>query len=103
MAWEPREGCKGRYFTRTVRVNGQFRRLYFGNGPFARLVAYLDATSRAQHEQAKQFILAVQASHLNTEAPSEDVSDGTEMILHAALAIGGYHFVDRHWRRKRHG
>ena len=49
MPWEKRNG-KGRYYTRSRRMNGRQVREYYGNDKVAELIAQLDAIDRQVRE-----------------------------------------------------
>ena len=62
MGWEYRPS--GEYYTRSVRLDGNVQRLYFGNGPAGQLAATLDEQHRELDRQRR-------AAHARLEAGLE--------------------------------
>jgi hypothetical protein len=90
MAWD-----KGRYYTRSRKVNGRVDREYVGTGWLAELAAQVDALEgqRRQEEQARLEAL---------DAPLSDLNDRADLLARAALLAAGYHQHNRgEWRRRR--
>ena len=100
MSWESREG-RGRYYTRTRRVDGRVVRRYVGKGLVGEYAAFLDAESRARRA-AEALALTRDRERLT---PLDDVSvaydDGCKLLLAATLAAAGYHRHQGSWRRRR--
>jgi len=101
MAWETRNG-RGRYYTRSQRVNGRVVRQYVGTGPMAELIALQDAERQAfrlQEQQAWQREkAAIEASEKAVSRSSAQLWDAIRLIL---TANGFYRHHRGEWRRRR--
>ncbi len=97
MGWD-----KGRYYTRSRKVDGRVVREYVGTGHSARVAARLDALDRQARaaERAADRVLRAEL-----EAPDAAVTafdDLAELVARAALAAAGYHQHRRgEWRKQR--
>jgi hypothetical protein len=102
MAWEKRQG-KGRYYTRSQRINGRVVRRYVGTGPAAELAATEDALSCVERKVETETEKAKQRRHEELTAPLDELCSLTDLLLKAALLSAGYHQHDRGaWRRRKH-
>src|SRR5689334_5811314 len=102
MGWEKRRG-KGRYYTRTQRVNGRFVRQYLGTGPTGELAATTDALSRVERKIEAESEMATQRCYEELTAPLDDLCLLTDFLLKSSLINAGYHQHDRgEWRRRKH-
>ena len=100
MGWETRRG-RGRYYTRSRKVNGRVVREYVGTGPVALLAARLDALARLQREHDRT---AARAERARAEALDDEIKaiiDPTDLAARAALLAAGFHQHKRQWRRRR--
>src|SRR5450759_297470 len=98
MAWETRNG-KGRYYTRSTRVDGQVKRTYVGTGETGDIAARTDMVSRAA--------LTKQAIKLDQQRQTFQIGDDLifdlnmecRLLMRSALVAAGYHRHDRgEWR-----
>jgi hypothetical protein len=97
VGWE-----KGRYYTRSKKVNGRVVREYVGGGRVAELVAQMDAIKRQQREAERAARLAERAELDALDAPLDELNDLAELLARAALAAAGFHQHKRgEWRRRR--
>jgi len=96
MSWS------GRYYYRSVRVNGQPRREYVGAGRVAALAAQLDDLER-QERELKQA--AERESRADAQALDELVSDfdaaADDLACAALLAAGCRQHNRGEWRKRR--
>jgi len=93
MAWE-----KGRYYTRSRKVNDRVVREYLGTGEAAEQAARLDASARQQREARRAALAELTA----LDAPLDDLAERTELLARAALAAAGYRQHRRgEWRKRR--
>jgi hypothetical protein len=93
---------KGRYYTRSKKVNGRVRREYVGSGPVAQLAAQLDAIKRQERQAERAARIAIQEEMQALEAPLTELNDLTNLIARAALLATGYHQHHRgEWRKRR--
>src|SRR5262245_17507776 len=97
MGWE-----KGRYYTRSKKVNGRVVREYVGRGPVAELVAQRDALERQQREAERAARQAKRAELEALDAPLDELNDLAELLARAALVAAGFHQHKRgEWRKRR--
>ena len=97
MGWE-----KGRYYTRTKRVDGKVVREYFGCGPEAERAAREDveARDRRRNQQLEEQIERDTCDAL--DAPFEEIDQFTAMAVDILFEQAGYHRHDRGgWRKPR--
>jgi hypothetical protein len=96
MGWD-----KGRYYTRSRKVNGRVLREYVGMGSVAQLAALQDALRRQKRElQAR----AVRQEKAELDALAADLKQLTalvDLVVRAALLATGHHQHKREWRRRR--
>src|SRR5262245_34822049 len=101
MGWETRNG-RGRYYTRSRRVDGRVVREYVGSSKAAGLIAQLDAHDRAQR---KTELRAQRSRETSAEALNAKVAafcELTELCVRAALVVAGYRRHHRgEWRKRR--
>jgi hypothetical protein len=101
MAWETREG-RGRYYTRSHRVNGRVVREYVGTGLVGELAAAQDAERRREQEDERAAWSDLKED-LHTVADLvdrcwENVSALTTAVL---VSAGFYRHHRGEWRRRR--
>lgn len=97
MGWE-----RGRYYTRSRKVDGRVVREYVGIGEIAQLSAELDAAERADHlaERAERNAEKSELEALETQI--RKLTELVDLAGHAALAAAGYHLHNRgEWRKRR--
>jgi hypothetical protein len=103
MGWETRRG-RGRYYTRSRKVNGRIIREYVGTGLVAELAAQQDAEARAQRLAERDRLQHESARWASATAPLSDLSRLLDGLTAAALIAAGYHQHHRGtWRKRRHG
>jgi hypothetical protein len=97
MGWD-----RGKYYSRSSKVNGRVRREYIGTGPLAERVAELDALGRQRKEVAREDLRAEREELDALDAPFAELDELAELVAHAALAAAGYRRHHRgEWRRRR--
>jgi hypothetical protein len=97
MGWE-----RGRYYTRTRKVNGRAVRQYLGRGPEARLAAALDAHRRQEREADRLARQAEGERQRAIDVPLRAFTRVTDLLAGAALVLAGFHQHDRGpWRKVR--
>ena len=97
MGWD-----KGRYYTRTRRVDGVRVREYFGCGPEAERAARedIEARDRRRNQQLEEQIERDTCDAL--DAPFEEIDHFTAMAVDILFEQAGYHRHDRGpWRKRR--
>jgi hypothetical protein len=93
---------KGRYYTRSKKVNGRVVREYCGVGEVAELAAQLDAIKRAQREAEREARRTEKAEPDALDASVKELDDLTDLLAHAALVVAGFHRHNRgEWRKRR--
>ena len=93
MGWD-----KGRYYTRSRKVNGRVVREYVGTGEAAERVAQQDAIAWQEREARR----AVRGELAALDAPLDELAELTELLARAALAAAGYRRHHRgEWRKRR--
>src|SRR5262245_2284916 len=95
-----RGGRKLFYLSR--RVNGKPKKIYFGTGPLAEMVAAeLEGRKRARKASAEACAMW-RAKVGAAEGPLDELCASLELLATASLLALGYHRHDRSkWRKKR--
>ena len=102
MPWERRDGCAGRYYTRSRKVNGRVVREYVGTGPLAEIAAERDRLERARRADAARRERAERERLAREEAPVAALDAAVTTLTRAALVLAGYHRHERgEWRRRK--
>lgn len=97
MGWE-----RGRYYTRSRKVNGRVVREYLGSGRFGELAAELDAIERNERDAKAQHRRAVQAELQELTDALDELSARCDLLARAALVAAGFRQHHRgEWRRRR--
>lgn len=96
MGWE-----KGRYYTRSRKVNGRVVREYIGGGEVGALVARLDAVDRERREFERECWRLEKEEMEAFDASVEKVCQMADIIAKAALVAAGFHNHRGEWRRRR--
>jgi hypothetical protein len=97
MGWE-----RGRYYTRSRKVNGRVIREYVGSGDLAELAAEMDAIER-QRKQIEGAAIHAEREELQAlDGTLDEVNDAADLLARAALAAAGFHQHKRgEWRKRR--
>jgi hypothetical protein len=97
MGWD-----KGRYYTRSKRVDGRVVREYLGTGRVAELAAQLDALERGKRQLAAQAQRGEKAERAALAAECKTLTETADLVACAALLAAGYHQHKRgEWRKRR--
>jgi len=97
MGWD-----KGRYYTRSKKVNGRVLREYIGVGPVAAAVAQVDALQRSARLAQRDVLKVEQAEAEAVEADLKAFLELTDLAVRAALTGAGFHQHKRgEWRKRR--
>lgn len=97
MGWD-----RGRYYTRSRKVNGRVVREYIGTGRAAELIAQLDALERERREMERGARRAARVDLEALDAPLDELHDLADLVAHAALLVAGYRRHNRgEWRKRR--
>jgi hypothetical protein len=97
MGWD-----RGRYYTRSRKVDGRVVRQYVGGGLTGQLAAQLDAVERAQRQadRAEQKAMRTEVEALDAEL--DELNDLADLLARAALLAAGYRQHKRgEWRKRR--
>jgi hypothetical protein len=93
---------KGRYYTRSKKVNGRVVRKYVGSGPVGSLAARIDALQRQLREIERAERRAKRAALDALDDPLDELDDLADLVAHAVLVAAGYHQHKRgEWRKRR--
>ena len=97
MGWE-----RGRYYTRSRKVDGRVVREYIGSGYDAELIARLEALRREEREEERAARQAERAELNALDAPLDRLFQETELLARAALVAAGFRQHKRgEWRKRR--
>jgi hypothetical protein len=94
---------KGRYYTRSRKVNGRVVREYVGSGEAAELAAQMDAINRTVREAEREARRAEKAELDALDARVTELDELADQLAHAALVAAGFHQHKRGEWRKRSG
>jgi len=99
--WERRE--RGDlYYTRSRKVDGRVVREYIGGGPLGHLAALQDEHERRQREVQAAYWRVEQQDLDALEAPVDELSEASDLLVRAALLASGYRQHNRgEWRLRR--
>jgi hypothetical protein len=99
--WE-RRGSGGLYYTRSRKENGRVVREYIGGGPLGQLAALQDEHERRQREEQAAYWREEQQDLDALEAPVNELSEASDLLVRAALLASGYRQHNRgEWRLRR--
>jgi hypothetical protein len=97
MGWD-----KGRYYTRSKKINGRVVREYIGGGQVGKLVAEMDLMERQEREAKRTTRLAKQAELDALDVPLDELNDLANLLARAALLAAGFRQHKRgEWRKPR--
>ena len=97
MGWE-----RGRYYTRSRKVNGRIVREYVGSGEAGKLAAQIDAIRRADREMERDLRRMEKAELAVLDAPLKELNDLANLLARSALVAAGYRQHNRgEWRKRR--
>src|SRR5262245_47587231 len=100
MGWEGRRG-RGRYYTRSRKVNGRVVREYVGTGRVAEVAARTDAAERTEREAERAALRAQQERLRALDADLTALDRLCDLIARATLVAAGYRQHNRgEWRCK---
>jgi hypothetical protein len=97
MGWD-----RGRYYTRSRKVNGRVVREYVGTGAVAELAAQRDALEREKRQLEALGLRREKADLATLDDQIKVLIETTDLVARAALLAAGYHQHKRgEWRKKR--
>jgi hypothetical protein len=97
MGWD-----RGRYYTRSTKVNGRVVREYIGTGRAAERTAQLDALERERRRRHAGERRRHKEELSALDADLRALAELTDLAARAALLAAGYHQHKRgEWRRRR--
>jgi hypothetical protein len=98
MGWE-----KGKYYTRSRKVNGRVVREYVGAGELGELAARVDALEREKRLLVRLEVVQTRLTHDKVAANLKVLAGHARLLARAALLAAGYHQHARGAWRKRRG
>ena len=96
MGWE-----KGRYYTRSRKVNGRVVREDVGGGEVGALAAEFDAIERERRESERESWRLEKEEMEAFDASVAKVCQMAGIIAKAAMVAAGFHRHRGQWRRRR--
>jgi hypothetical protein len=97
MGWD-----RGRYYTRSKKVNGRVRREYVGMGPMAQMAAELDALAREQRQLEAQAVHQEKVALAALDADLKALAKIVDLLVAAVMLASGFHLHKRgEWRKRR--
>jgi hypothetical protein len=97
MGWD-----KGRYYTRSKKVNGRVEREYIGAGRTAAVIAQIDAHKRWERQIRQAMMKEEQAFLAGLDVELKAFIDLTDIAVQVVLTEAGFHQHHRgEWRKKR--
>jgi hypothetical protein len=95
MAWD-----RGRYYTRSRKVNGRVVREYVGCGEIGERAAKADARERKRRASEREAWLAEKQQIEAVEQAVGRVCEAADVIAKAAMLVAGFYFHKGEWRRR---
>jgi hypothetical protein len=86
MGWD-----KGRYYTRSRKVNGRVVREYVGTGIVGALAAMHDALDRQERKAQRAVLQAKRAELAALDAEIKALNERIDLVARAALLATGHH------------
>ena len=96
MGWE-----RGRYYTRSRKVDGRVIREYVGGGAAGALAAQQDAIDRERREREHESWRIEKEEIEAFDDAIDQVCQQADLIARAAMIAAGYHHHRGEWRRRR--
>jgi hypothetical protein len=97
MGWD-----RGRYYSRSRKVNGRVVREYVGGGRLGQIAARLDAIGREVRQAARARQEAMRSEVEALDAALDDLNAVADLLGGAALLAAGYRQHKRgEWRKSR--
>jgi len=100
MVWETRND-RGRYYTRSRRIEGRVVREYVGCGRKGELAAMADAQRRATREADRAAIRAERERVRAIDVALMDLHRTVDQLTRGALLAAGFERYKRQWRIRR--
>ena len=99
MGWD-----RGRYYTRSRKVNGRVVREYIGTGPTAALAAQMDALDRDMRQTEAEGRKRLATDLATRDAAVDDFGARCDLLARAFLLAAGCRQHKRgEWRKRRGG
>ena len=97
MGWD-----KGRYYSRSKKVDGRVVREYVGMGRVAELAAQMDALEREDRRLVALALREEEAELAALDADIKALCETADLVARAALLAAGFHQHKRgEWRKRR--
>jgi hypothetical protein len=98
MGWD-----KGRYYTRSKKLNGRVVREYVGAGQIGALAAEMDTLDREQRQRKRDDERTRRTELDALDASVDELFELTERLVRATLSASGFHEHKGQWRVRRVG
>ena len=96
MGWE-----KGRYYTRSRKVNGRVVREYVGGGEVGAMAARVDAINRERRQRERDAWRSEQEEMDTIDAAVDNVCQVADIVAKATMVAAGFYCHRGEWRRRR--
>jgi hypothetical protein len=101
MAWETRKG-KGRYYTRSRRIDGRIVREYLGKDEMAHISALIDEEARLERQEERQCLRIEREATDAVDDLLRQMFNEVDLTVRLSLEATGYHRHKRsEWRKRR--
>ena len=98
MSWE-----RGRYYTRSRRVNGRIVREYVGKGPLAQAASEADRYLREQRRRERNALRDEMSEFSSLSRELQQLDLAYKTVVEIELKARGYHQHHRgQWRKRRY-
>jgi hypothetical protein len=99
MAWERRQRG-GLYYYRSVRIEGQPRKVYLGKGADAQIQAKEDVERKARAKADRDACQAEQGTVAGVDRAMIDLMGLNQVLRNAFLILSGFHDHHGEWRHR---
>ena len=92
----------GKYYYRSVRLNGKQKKLYVGHGLLGEVAAEADLRARESRQALRAALHRLREERRPLESDLNEFDRIVDRLARQALGIAGFHQHDKgQWRKKR--